>query len=138
MRKIGDHKRIKRERLPFDKPETNGRKALIARLDKAFGEYVKLCGNYRCQIAPHPPRCTDVMQPNHLITRSVYGLRWDEDNVHGQCRKCNRFLHGNLLGYREGLLKKIGAKRLERLEIRRHNESKMGRFEIETLIKKYK
>ena len=43
-------------------------------------------------------------------------LRFDEDNVHKQCERCNTFLHGNLLGYRAGLIGRIGLERVEWLE----------------------
>lgn len=85
------------------------------------------------------------MKPTRLMHAGHYhsaghneATRWDEDNTNGQCVKCNTFLHGNLLGYQKGLLAKIGKQRLERLELRRHNKSKMFAFEVETLIKYYK
>ena len=37
-----------------------------------------------------------------------YNLRFDERNVHLQCEHCNTFLSGNLINYRENLIKKIG------------------------------
>lgn len=39
-------------------------------------------------------------------------LRWNESNVHGQCIRCNHFLHGNLNSYRINLEKKIGKEAL--------------------------
>ena len=65
-------------------------------------------------------------------------VRWIEENVNGQCIRCNNFLHGNLSGYREGMLKKYGQKTIDRLEIQRHNKSRMFKFEVEYLIKQYK
>lgn len=44
-------------------------------------------------------------------------LRFNEDNCHYSCVKCNTFLHGNLLEYRKGLIKKIGVERVEKLEL---------------------
>lgn len=43
-------------------------------------------------------------------------LRFEEDNVHKQCERCNTFLHGNLLGYRAGLRGRITEERLEWIE----------------------
>ena len=51
--------------------------------------------------------------------RSVGGnpqLRFDLNNVHGQCVYCNRHLHGNLLEYRIRLIKRIGLEAVEILE----------------------
>ena len=33
-------------------------------------------------------------------------LRWNNNNVNGQCESCNGWGHGNPLGYREGIIKK--------------------------------
>ena len=43
-------------------------------------------------------------------------LRFDEDNCHSQCVKCNRDEHGNIHGYRPRLILRIGIKRVERLD----------------------
>lgn len=43
-------------------------------------------------------------------------LRFDGANVHRQCERCNSYLSGNLSAYREGLIKKIGLREVERLE----------------------
>jgi hypothetical protein len=43
-------------------------------------------------------------------------LRFEEDNVHKQCERCNTYLHGNLLRYRAGLIGRIGVERVEWLE----------------------
>lgn len=51
--------------------------------------------------------------------RSVGGnpeLRFNELNVYKQCEYCNTYLHGNLIEYRKGLIKKIGAEQVEILE----------------------
>ncbi len=43
-------------------------------------------------------------------------LRFDEDNVMAQCISCNRYLSGNAVDYRLGLIARIGLERVERLE----------------------
>lgn len=43
-------------------------------------------------------------------------LRFNVNNVHLACYKCNRFLHGNLVPYKVELIKKIGQERFYRLE----------------------
>ena len=40
-----------------------------------------------------------------------WSVRFDEDNVHLQCEHCNTFLSGNLIPYRENLIKKIALKK---------------------------
>jgi len=57
-------------------------------------------------------------QAGHYFSAGHYPeLRYSTDNVNLQCTKCNLYLHGNLIEYRKGLIKKIGLERLERLEI---------------------
>lgn len=43
-------------------------------------------------------------------------VRFDLDNIHGGCIRCNKYLSGNLLPYRVNLLNKIGAERMTTLE----------------------
>jgi hypothetical protein len=43
-------------------------------------------------------------------------LRYDERNVHAQRKYCNRRLAGNVVGYRLGLIAKIGLEAVESLE----------------------
>lgn len=43
-------------------------------------------------------------------------LRFDERNVHAQLKQCNRFASGNVVGYRKGLIERIGLAAVEALE----------------------
>jgi hypothetical protein len=67
-----------------------------------------------------------------------WNVRFDEDNVHLQCERCNSFLSGNLLEYRTNLLTKIGAERFNQLEARARITRKFTKDELKELIKKYK
>lgn len=67
------------------------------------------------------------------------GVIFNEENCHKQCRKCNYFLNGNELAYRERLVIKIGAERVEALE-NLANETRMHKYTRDELIelkKKY-
>jgi hypothetical protein len=117
--------------------------ALKKDLDKVFNKFIRERDllpdlTFDC-ISCHENKPIGQMHAGHFYAAGNFSaVRWDEDNVHGQCIKCNTFLHGNLLEYRKNLIEKIGQKRFDRLEIRRHNESKMQRFEVQALINKYK
>jgi len=67
-----------------------------------------------------------------------WNVRFDEDNVHLQCERCNSFLSGNLIEYRANLLTKIGAERFNQLESRARVTRKFTKDELKELIKKYK
>lgn len=43
-------------------------------------------------------------------------LRFNEDNCHKQCNRCNIYLHGNLIDYGTALEYKLGLDRLKELE----------------------
>ncbi len=60
-------------------------------------------------------------------------VRFDEDNIHGQCLRCNRFLHGNLAEYEINLQRKIGKERFEQLKLRRNIPKKFSPSELEEL-----
>ena len=48
---------------------------------------------------------------------SASHLKFDaERNIHGQCKRCNRYLGGNYSDYRTGLIDRIGLDDLEKLE----------------------
>jgi hypothetical protein len=64
-------------------------------------------------------------------------LRFNEDNVHGQCATCNNHLSGNLINYRINLVQRIGIERVERLE-GTNDPLKLTIEEIKELIKHYR
>lgn len=81
-------------------------------------------------------------QAGHFYSAGHYSaLRFNEDNCHLQCVKCNYFLSGNLNQYRLNLEKKIGKERLQSLDdlaaqSKRNRGLKFDRFSlIETIIK---
>lgn len=49
-------------------------------------------------------------------TGSAPHLRFDERNAAGQCKHCNRYLSGNAVAYRQGLVARIGLEAVEALE----------------------
>ena len=90
------------------------------------------CGSYNTATA------------SHFYSAGHYGqLRFNEDNVHLSCVKCNYFLSGNLIEYGIRLEKKIGKERVEKLEMiamysKRNRSFKLDRFALIEIIEKYK
>jgi hypothetical protein len=64
-------------------------------------------------------------------------VRFDEDNVHASCVYCNQWLHGNLLNYQIGLVKRIGERIFE-LNEKAHQTRKFTREELKEIISIYK
>lgn len=116
-------------------------KATINKLDRVFSEFIRLrdadangivrcisCGGF------HHWKNADC---GHYINRKHLSTRWHEKNCNAQCRACNRFDEGNMLGYTRGLQKKYGSAILNELEVMKHQVSKMSDFEGALLIKHY-
>ena len=60
---------------------------------------------------------------------SAPGLKFNLFNCHSQLAYCNRYLSGNAVGYRAGLIDRIGLERVERLE----QDNSPRRFDAEYL-----
>jgi len=116
---------------------------LIAKCQALFNEYVRkrdASGDHFKCISCGKIKHVDYMHAGHYYSVGQYpGLRFDEDNCHGQCNYCNTFLHGNLIEYRDGLLGRIGLDRFMRLKHRAEDYKKLGykfsRSEVEAKIK---
>ena len=75
----------------------------------------------------------------HFYSVGAYpNLRYNEDNVHGQCVKCNMYLHGNLANYRNGLIARIGSERFRVLDENKNGTLNLTMQEIIELINEYK
>lgn len=101
---------------------------------KALKEKLKTLGQYEAEAKKsfqHWIRLRDKDQPciscggtdkdlwdgGHFYKAEIYsGLIFDERNVSKQCRKCNRFLNGNELNYRLGLIERHGIEFVNKLE----------------------
>ena len=70
--------------------------------------------------------CEDLKPINQMNAGHYYpkeptqyrAVRFDLDNIHGQCVRCNKYLSANLIPYRANLLVKIGVIRLRQLEMK--------------------
>lgn len=68
---------------------------------------------------------------------SCPNLRFEPLNVHLQCEYCNTYQHGNLIPYRQNLIKKIGISSVEWLES--HHEPKhYSKSDLIELKQKYR
>ena len=114
---------------------------LKAKLDKEFSLFIRMrdtmpSGFFRCvscgQIKPY-----EQADCGHYINRQHMSTRYDEMNCNAQCRKCNRFMEGNIQGYRQGLIAKYGEQRVLLLEAKKNQTRKYSDFEYRELIKYY-
>jgi hypothetical protein len=106
-----------------------------AEAKKSFQKFIRLrdkdlpcisCGTFEA----------DLFDGGHYKKAEIYsGVIFDENNTHKQCRKCNRFLGGNELMYREGLIKRFGEQFVKDLE-QKANETRNYKYTKEELIAK--
>lgn len=71
--------------------------------------------------------------------RSIFVLRWQEDNCRPQCMECN----GNMtqkrqLDYRDRLIGELGKERVEEMEAMRHKTSEYEREDYIRMIYAYR
>jgi ribosomal protein L37E len=75
---------------------------------------------------------------HYMSVGSTPELRFNEDNVHKQCERCNTHLSGNLVNYRISLIERIGVLRVHELERKDHPPLKLTIEEIQGIAKKYR
>ena len=82
------------------------------------------------------------LQAGHFYPTSTHSiLRFNEDNVHGECEYCNYFnSQSHSSCYRVSLEKKIGKERFENLQLIAQQRSKFvwDKFDLIEIIEKYK
>lgn len=115
---------------------------LSEQLDREFSLYIRLRdtmpnGMFRCISCGNIKPFSEA-DCGHFFSRKHGSTRWDEDNCHAQCIKCNRFLDGNLVNYKSNLIVKIGQERFYELEYRHHQARQWRKSEIKELLDFYK
>jgi len=81
-----------------------------------------------------------VEQAGHYFSSGHFSaLTFNEMNVNGQDIRCNMFLNGNLIFYRQGLIRKYGEDKVNELEkLAEVRTYKWSRTELEEIINKYR
>ena len=122
------------------KSKKSDRKYWIDKLDEVFSLYIRMRDSkefgfrkFRC-ISCNDVKDYDQMDAGHFIGRACMVLRWDESNVHGECRHCNRLSSSHLLYYRKNLIIKLGTKKVEWLEAQKFESKK---WSVEELQQEY-
>lgn len=116
-------------------------KSKINSLDRIFSKFIRLRdskdGMFICcscgQVKPF-----EQGDAGHFINRRWMSLRWREDNVHMQCRSCNRFDEGNSVGYARFMDKKYGSNHVDLLMTLKNQSAKYTDFDLDILITEYK
>jgi hypothetical protein len=114
---------------------------LTEKAQKVFNAYIRQRdskdGYFTC-ISCFKTLPVESMNAGHYVpVKGGSFLRFHEDNVNGECQRCNGFDEFHLVGYRKHLLLKIGKKRVEWLENNRTKVHKWNRTDLEDIITLY-
>ena len=92
---------------------------LLKKAQTAFNAFIRARDSGKPCISCGRPLGTEpnTYDAGHLRSvGSAPHLRFLETNVHGQCKKCNMYLGGNVIEYRRRLIERIGLNEVEKLE----------------------
>jgi hypothetical protein len=132
-------KQKEKKRTQQKKEQLKTHKDWLKDLQKVFNKYIRLRDKNQPCISCGVSVDWKKSNASHFFSvGKVPQLRFNEDNVHKSCVRCNKHLHGNLIEYSIRLPKRIGQKRYEKLLDSRNTTLKLSIPEIKELIKKYK
>lgn len=107
-------------------------------LQKIFNEFIRLRDRHQPCISCGKTLPAKYDAGHFYSVGSYPNLRFNEDNVHGQCVECNQHRHGNLLEYAPRLTERIGFERASKLMVLRNEPLRLSLEEIKKLIEEYK
>ena len=118
------------------------RTGLKGKLDRLFSEYIRRrdadAGYCRCVTCGKVQHWKE-MDAGHFVPRDRIATRWDERNVHAQCRECNRFRSGQQFGHGRAIDRMYGSGTADRLmALGSARGTKISAFQMEELIESVK
>jgi hypothetical protein len=130
-RQVVDKAEKKETKLKLDAMQTKPQ--LVKKAQTAFNAYIRARDVGKPCISCDKPLDggANTFDAGHYRSvGSAPHMRYVEDQVHGQCKKCNRHLSGNAVEYRKRLLERIGLERLEQIE----SDNVLRKYTKEALI----
>lgn len=117
-------------------------RTLQKKADKEFSRYVRLVnsddsGMCRCVTCNRSFRWDDI-DAGHYIGRRFISTRYDDRNVHPQCKYCNRFLEGLKDEYALFLIKKYGKEILDELHQKKNEIANLTHEDYQEIYEMYK
>lgn len=110
-------------------------------LEKVVNEFIRVRDKDKPCVSCGSAAGSYTMSAGHYFPVGSYGnVRFDEDNIHGQCWfNCNKNKHGNLAEYTLRLPNRIGKDRFEQLQVRaKQTTLKLSIPEIKEKIEYYR
>jgi hypothetical protein len=107
----------KKNRKAIQTSRSQEKSLQLKKTQTIINQYIRLRDQYKPCISCGTTNQTIQYHAGHFQPMGAnQNLRFNLLNIHKQCSRCNNYLSGNLVQYRENLIKKIGAKRVEILE----------------------
>ena len=108
---------------------------LLKKAQDTFNAFIRLRDCNKGCISCGKP----VEHAGHYFSQGHHpALQFNEVNVNGQCVRCNKHLHGNLINYRIGLVKRYGEQKVQLLEFAaKKSHKRWGRVELIAIIEHY-
>jgi len=88
----------------------------VRELQIIFNKFIRTRDKEKGCISCSKPLNTKFDAGHYYSTGSYPELRFNEDNVHGQCVHCNQHKRGNLIAYTDSLPNRIGNDRFLKLK----------------------
>jgi len=131
-------KKVWKEKKKIMIENTRTRTEWLAIAQSVFNKYIRLRDKDKGCISCGK-QLTGIFDAGHFFSVGGYpNLRFNENNVHGQCKHCNLHLHGNLVEFDYRLYDRIGKIEYSKLFNARGDSLKLTLIEIQELIKEYK
>lgn len=116
---------------------SKSKKLAKAKADKYFAEYIRkrdwgkkciTCGRF-----DRPLTC------GHFISRRYEAVRYNEQNAHGQCEKCNSHEHGNQFEHSVKIDEMYGAGTAEKLrQLSLWKSGPRSQYDYEEIAEEYR
>jgi hypothetical protein len=106
---------------------------------KVFNTYIRLRDKDKpCVSCDKPLKPNDINASHYYSVGSSPNLRFNENNVHNSCIRCNKELHGNIAEYSIRLPLRIGKENFEQLIQDRNKASLYSINDVKEIISKYR
>ena len=126
---------------PKKQAKTKSRSQLVKDLDKVFSQYIRLsesgADGYGICITCGDSKFWKEAQACHFFTRGRQATRWDEDNVHFGCYRCNVLLKGNYINYTRYMIDSYSREFIDELEFKSLNGDKITTPQLRDMIDHY-
>lgn len=122
--------------------KSKSKKLAKKKADKYFSKYIRERDtDYRnigqC-ITCSEFKSKDKLDCGHFISRRFQATRYDEQNAHAQCSKCNRFENGNQYAHGKAIDKKYGEGTADDIFQKSRMTCKRTQDDFERIAKKFK